>query len=244
MVSKLEFNEEKHEYKVGDNILTSVTTFVKQFFPAFDAERISGFSAKKRQREGELNAEGNPITAEDVLAEWKLKGDIASSAGTLTHIEIEEFIKGNFDSVVMDVFTPKAKQGVKWFYKSPFASCKVEPELKVFDEELGLAGTIDLCVYNDDGSVTLIDWKTNKKITKKGYGKSKELQLPNANYYHYNLQLSIYAYILERQGYSIRELILPHLCEDEVHIYEMEYLKDIVVCMFEEEEYDEEDYEA
>lgn len=228
MVEKeFKFVEETHTYTLGEQVLTSVTKFVKKFFPEFDAEKISGFSAKKRRNNGELNRSGEPITQDDVLAEWKLKGDIASNAGTLTHLEIEEYLLGNKDDVCMPVFTPKAQQGVKWFYKSPYTKGNVVPEERVYDEELGLAGTIDLAIYNGN-EVSLIDWKTNKAITKKGYGKSKDLNMPNANYYHYNLQLSTYAYILERKGFIIKDLILAHLHEDSVTVYEMEYLKEKV----------------
>ena len=233
VVKELKFVEETHTYSVGDKVLTSVTTFIHKFFPEFNLKMMSRLVAKRRREKGELNKNGKPLNARDVKKEWALKGDIARSAGTLTHLEIEEFIKGNYSEIEFPVLTPKAQQGIKWFMKSPYAKSKVVTEERIFDEELGLAGTIDVSVYKDK-EVTLIDWKTNKAIKKRGYGKGS-CGLPNANYYHYTLQLSVYAYMLERQGYIIKDLILAHLKDDGVSVYEIEYRKDVVEGMFENE---------
>lgn len=223
------FKEDTHQYFVGEQELCSVTKFIHRFFPSFDEKRMSKLVAKRRREQGELNSKGKPLTARDVKKEWAHKREVASSSGSLTHLEIEEFINGKFDECLIPVFTPKARQGVKWFTKSPLASHVVSVEEKLYDTELGLAGTIDLLCVNGN-KVWLVDWKTSKKISKKGYGKGV-CGLPNANYYHYQLQLSTYAYMLERQGYEVQELLLVHLLDDSVVVYEMDYNKDVVLEM-------------
>lgn len=228
------FDEEKHEYTYGEQVLTSVTTFVKKHFPVFDEKRMAKIIAKKRREAGEKNSKGKPITARDVKKEWAFKRDKSSSEGSLTHYEIEEFIKGHIDDGVVSVFTPKAQQAIKWFYKSPLADKDIATEEKIYDLELGLAGTIDL-LCEADGCVWLVDWKTSKQITKRGYGKGVA-GLPNANYYHYQLQLSTYAYILERKGFKIKDLLLVHLMDDRVAVYEMDYNREVVEEMLNEEE--------
>lgn len=228
MVVTLE--EKSHTYSNEEGkTYTSVTTFVKKHFPEFQLKEMSKRVAKRRRQDGEKNSKGKPITAWDVRKEWEEKRISSSSAGSLTHYEIEEYIKGNIDSCVVDVFTPKAKQAIKWFYKSPLADKDIAPEVIIYDDELGLAGTIDLlCV--DGENVVLADWKTSKKITKRGYGKGIA-SLPNANYYHYQLQLSTYAYLLERQGKKIKNLLLVHLLDDDVVVYEMDYNREVVETM-------------
>lgn len=231
------FDEKNHKYTYGERELTSVTTFIKKHFPEFDTKKISKLVAKARRNKGEKNNKGKPITAWDVRKEWKLSGEKASSAGSLTHYEIEEYIRGNIDDCVCDVFTPKAKQAIKWLYKSPLTNSSMVAEKKIYDLELGLAGTIDLlCVR--EGSVTLVDWKTNKAISKKSKARGSDAKgfagLPNANYYHYQLQLTLYAYLLERKGYKIDELLLVHLLDDGVVVYEMDYNKKIIEEMLNE----------
>jgi len=107
----------------------------------------------------------------------------------------------------------------------------IVPELIVHDEELGLAGTIDLVVETPDGLV-LIDWKTNKKITTKGYNNKKALEpiedLDDCHLVKYSLQLSLYAYMLERQGWKIDMLLLVHLIDGLAVSIEVPYVKERV----------------
>lgn len=239
-MEKLTFKEDTHQYFCGEQELTSVTKFIHGHFPTFDEKRMSKLVAKRRREKGELNKNGKPINARDVKKEWEFKRVKASTAGSLTHFEIEDYIL-NKDEVVVPVFTPKAQQAIKWLYKGEYADKEIETELKIFNTELGLAGTIDVSI-KEDGKVTLIDWKTSRQITKKGYGKGTSTatkSIPNANYYHYNLQLSTYAYMLERQGYEVQDLLLVHLLDDGVVVYEMDYNKDVVKEMIKDGKKDE-----
>ena len=95
------------------------------------------------------------------------------------------------------------------------------PEKIVFSKDLEIAGTIDiLALDKKDNKYDLIDWKTSKKIEMNAYGgkvgtKIATSNIPDCNYYHYTLQLSLYRYLLERYyGLKIRNMIIAHLKED------------------------------
>ncbi|MBK7867502.1 MAG: hypothetical protein IPJ75_11260 [Ignavibacteriales bacterium] len=56
---------------------------------------------------------------------------------------------------------------------------EVIPELIVFSEELGIAGTVDLLVYNPrTDKYDIYDWKTNKSIDEYGYGGKRGTRPP------------------------------------------------------------------
>jgi ATP-dependent exoDNAse (exonuclease V) beta subunit len=219
---KLTFDKKKHVYKVGKQKLISVTTFVKEFFPKFDEKKFAKIIARQR------TLKGTKTTMRDVLKEWK---QVALN-GTMVHQDIEEWLKLKKQPVLM---CTRSLHAVQWLQDQAY-HISATPEVKLYDTELGLAGTCDCIVHHDDGVVSIIDWKTNKAIKKQGYEKATHpavMHLPNANYYHYQLQLSTYAYMLERQGNKIHRLVLAHLTQDGVVPYEVEYDKDTVIKMIE-----------
>ena len=76
----------------------------------------------------------------------------------------------------------------------------------------------------------MIDWKTSKKIEMNSYGgkvgtKIATSNIPDCNYYHYTLQLSLYRYLLERYyGLKIRTMIIAHLKEDYARAITVPYM--------------------
>lgn len=234
--TKLKFNEEKHEYKIGKKKLKSVTEWIGQFFSPFDEETISLKMAKKRvgiQMPDVSDDRHNDLiesVQQEVLAEWKQSRD----DGTEVHKEIEEWIS---DPILVDEVSKKTEQAMIYYMKE---LCKDynfhSPEVKVYSEDLGLAGTIDLLTVREDPitkpRVTLIDWKTNKDIKRQNpWQKTKAPleHLHDSSYVKYNLQLSVYAYILEQEyGYIIDKLQLIHLKEDSYEVINMDYLRETV----------------
>ena len=98
---------------------------------------------------------------------------------------------------------------------------KLYPEIKVFDEEMGVAGTIDLLVEKPNGTWMIYDFKT-KEVGKFDsfytvYGKSGftgmegiASDVANSTANGYALQLSTYALILKRKGFNVTKLgIIP-----------------------------------
>lgn len=90
----------------------------------------------------------------------------------------------------------------------------------------------------------IVTHNTNKKIDTKSFfdNKSKKgimmkyplSNLPDCNYYHYALQLSTYAWMIQELNpdYEIEDLILVHFDHDEnMTVYNMPYLKQEVIKM-------------
>ena len=122
-----------------------------------------------------------------------------------------------------------------------YGSQKVYPELLLSiispDGKLRLAGQADLVII-DGEDVYILDYKTNKKIETKSYydKKTKRSQmmkyplnnLQDTNFWHYSLQLSTYAWMIEKANpnFKIKSLVLIHYDHDGgCTTYECEYLK-------------------
>lgn len=224
---QLKFNKKKHLYSINGKDLISVTTFIKKFFNEFDEKAVAKkvfYSNKKK---------GIHKTLREIKAEWKKSRE----EGNLVHKEIEQLIKKGLDN-----YSPSNKKSlIAYNVLSKIMMDEIiaiKPELMIYDEELGLAGTIDVFGYQtihpDYDQVTLIDWKTNKEIKQKGFAKSTHSLMKeeeDCNYTHYTLQLSFYAYMLERQGFRIGKLLLIHLQNEGVTKYEVPYRKELVIEM-------------
>jgi ATP-dependent exoDNAse (exonuclease V) beta subunit len=100
-------------------------------------------------------------------------------------------------------------------------------EWMIFDEDVKIAGSIDFVAENEDGTLTIYDWKRCKEIKKSNrFGGSALTEcishLPDTNYWHYALQLNTYKTILERKyGKKIKKMYLvglhPNLPNYQVH---------------------------
>ena len=116
-------------------------------------------------------------------------------------------------------------------------------EVIVYSKELGVAGTIDVLVYNKkQNTYHLVDWKTNKRINQKPFGNKKGIlnatqHLGDCNFIHYSLQLSFYRYILENcYGLKVGSQTLFHLRADNYKTYTVNYHEDDLLNMLKEKE--------
>ena len=225
---RISFQEEGHKYTIDGvdakrcaNPYTSVTTLVHQQFEPFDADKIiTKMMASPKWPQNKYFGK----TAEEIKAGWKQSGDEASSAGTKMHYDIECFYNDGErenDSTEYTYF--------KNFYndmeqRNISGTGPGEPyrtEWTVFDEELRLAGSIDMCFKKPDGTIAIYDWKRSKEIKKTGgfmkFSKNPVLShIPDLNYWHYSLQLNIYKTILERKyGEKVSEMYL--VCLHPIH---------------------------
>lgn len=190
------------------------------------------------------------LTAEDVeearqglLAQWKAKTENACAIGTAIHLERELEWYDKYDSLVK-----KRIPGVKGnFYckQGDFDLDKekaVMPEFLVYyscpDNILHMAGQVDLLI-KDGNDVHILDFKTNEKgieskayfnvktrSTKKMYYPINKLDDHTMN--HYNLQMSIYAFLVQklRPELNIASLTIIHIDREGVETeYELPYLK-------------------
>jgi len=104
------------------------------------------------------------------------------------------------------------------YFKNFLKAC---PDLKpyrtewmIYDEELCLAGSIDMVYENPDGTLMIYDWKRAKEIVKasafmKYATRDCISHIPDTNFWHYALQLNTYKAILEKNyGKTVTKLAL------------------------------------
>ena len=111
------------------------------------------------------------------------------------------------------------------------------------DGKLRIAGQIDLLVKKGN-KLTIGDFKANKKIEMKSFFNQRTKQsvkmkfplnnLDDTNYWHYCLQLSTYAWMLQKYNpeFEIDDLVMIHFDHnDNMTVYHLPYLKAEVIKM-------------
>ena len=111
------------------------------------------------------------------------------------------------------------------------------------DGILKVSGQID-CLIKNGNEITILDWKTNREIKKESYYNRSTKQhqmmkfplnnIQDSNYWHYALQLSLYAYLLQtlHPEFVIKGLKLIHIDREQKETeYEVPYLKEDVERM-------------
>ena len=201
------FDEGPHIYTIdGKSDYTSVTRFIHSLFPKFDADKIiAGMMRSSKWSKSKYFG----MTPFEIKKQWRENGTNASEAGTKLHYDIECFFNGSpneNDSIEYTFFLE--------FWKNFSSSLKpYRAEWMVFDEDVKLAGSIDMIFEREDGDLEIYDWKRCKEIRKTNVFESGLCDcvehLPNSNFWHYSLQLNIYKEILERKyGKKVRGLYL------------------------------------
>lgn len=234
----IEFYEEGHIYKIltdPDSKYTSVTTYNHYHFPHFDTDKvIKNMMNGKNWKEGHKNW---GMTAEEIKQSWSKNGAEASGAGTIMHFDIECFMnqelvdENNNDlkythADLLEMYEEDLRDGKPALNTSEefgffLKFVKENPELTpyrtewlIYNEDLKLSGSIDMVYENPDGSLKIYDWKRSKGITKtNGFDKYAVTEcishLPDANFWHYSLQLNTYKAILEEKyGKKVTDLYL------------------------------------
>lgn len=199
--ANITFKEENHEYTIkGMNTKpTSVTTLIHKYFPEFDADIvIKKMMASWRWSQSKYYGQ----TAEAIKQSWDLSGKTSAHQGTLMHKSIEDFINGEpvehsnteefsmFQNFWNDLL-------VKYPTLRPYRT-----EWLIYDEDVGIAGSIDCVLSDPNGNIVILDWKRSKEIkTENRYEKGKGVfcNYDNCNYSHYGLQLNFYRHILEKR---------------------------------------------
>ena len=131
--------------------------------------------------------------------------------------------------------------------KIEYGAQRVYPEILLSrvspDGELRIAGQADLVII-DGFDVHILDYKTSKKIDKKSYydrkkRRSQMMKYPlnnieDTNFWHYSLQLSTYAWMIEKMDprFNIKSLTIIHYDHGGgVTYHECQYLKNDVERM-------------
>ena len=265
------YNDEKHLYldkKTGSRY-TSVTTLVHYYCQPFSEEFWSRYKAcewllepdewrflKKSLlqnkiwkdsylEEFDIDKTAFENKVEEIKAGYKKTRDEACERGTALHA-VREDLYSKPGSIEVK------KYGVGGVFKTNAGHYKLDcdrgvfPEFLIsykFDDYLMICGQVDLLI-KDDYEITIVDYKTNRKIDMKSYfdnstKKSQKMKFPlnsidDCNFYHYSLQLSLYAYLLQQINpkFKIKKLVIHHIDHDDNETeYDCPYLKDEVARM-------------
>ena len=209
----ISFKEEGHIYNVkGDTKYTSVTTLVHRLFPYFNENLIIDKMMKSPNWENNKYY-GN--TKEEIKNLWAINRIEAATLGTNLHKYIEDkYNQVEFSEKQKRVCETNIEYSYfKTFYEDHKDMTPYRTEWMVYDEEYKLSGSIDMTYINEDGTISIYDWKRCKKIEKDNkynkFAKYPNMDLDDTNYIHYSIQLNIYKYILEKNyGKTIKDMYL------------------------------------
>jgi len=209
--AELEFDEPTHVYTISDDSgYTSVTTWIHQHAPHFDADKIIGKMRKSKKWGPDNKYYG--LTDQEIKDGWAANGKEAAELGTEMHLNIEYYYNnipynpGFTETREFKLFKSYLKDHKEY---KPYRT-----EWAVYSKKYRLAGSIDM-VYNDpkDPKKKIIaDWKRCKDIKlannwEKCYPPLQDYD--NCNGVMYKFQLNVYRMILEKYyGLKISEMFL------------------------------------
>lgn len=224
----VKFLPEDHKYVSVDpaeNISwMSVTSIISKLKQPFEAEKIAEKSSKNKR------SKWYGMTKEQILSVWKAESERAINVGNWYHNQREEDLLG-LDTIerhgkTIAIMQPLADaQGLKVAPNQRLTD-GMYPEHFVYMKSLGLCGQSDL-VEVVDGVVHITDYKTNKEIRSESFkdweGLSQKMNHPvshldDCNLNHYNLQLSIYMYMILKHNPKLKPgtMMIQHIMfEDE-----------------------------
>lgn len=185
---------------------------------------------------------------QSILDEWDKTNRESCERGTKIHAKLEQSMYDMGANVTLKKFGVGGKFVCDKGRTTLDLENGVYPEYLISyvsdDKLLRLAGQIDLLVISGN-TFYILDWKTNKEIKQKsGFNTQTKStvkmlyplnNLDDCDYWHYTLQLSIYAWMIQqlRPDLNLKELILVHWDHSgKQTVYHMDYLKDEVEKMF------------
>lgn len=211
--SRISFVDSTHTYYIDGSSegYISSTTLVHSLFPAFDADSII------EKMMGSKRWSFSPYfgkSPEEIKSGWDNNRDMAASAGTAMHENIEMFYNGEPHETSSKEFKMFSNYVSDFNDLEPFRT-----EWEIFDDEAMVAGSVDM-IYKDPvnpGSIIIADWKRSKEI--KTFNKWQRgidpltRGLSDCNFVHYSLQLALYKNILEKkygQNVTATFLVILH----------------------------------
>ena len=192
---QIHFDEESHTYRVNGVVVPlSVTGVIHRYARVFDpSAAIQNMRAETRQSYSDRGL----VTEEDIIRTWDKNGRVQRNRGSLLHFLIEQYLNG---CVIESPFSPEFEQFLA-LHEQVIQDNQIpfRTELSVYNKGLSIAGQIDALFTQADGTFALWDWKRSKLLRYDSRSQMKEPldHLPDANAYHYFLQLNIYRRILQ-----------------------------------------------
>ena len=206
----IKFYEKGHIYYVKrERGYKSVTTLVHNLFEKFNADKIID---RMMNSENWPNSKYFGMTKQEIKDSWNKNRDKAATSGTNMHALFENYYNCIDNS-------EEDKDSVEYSYFENFVNDHINlvpyrTEWNVYHEDVKLAGSIDMVYINEDGTLSIYDWKRCKSIDKfNNFNKNsihpKLKHIPDTNYWHYSLQLNVYKTILEQKyGFIVKDLHL------------------------------------
>ena len=211
--------ERAHKYIIdGEEWKGSVTTFVHDFFPHFDADIvISKMMASKNWEISKYYG----MSCDDIKEQWKKISTTASDLGTAMHASIEYFYNAvneiEKEVIINECITPEFGYFLNFEKEIASKWMPWRTELRVFDRDLKLSGSIDMLYLSPNSTqesplLIMYDWKRSKEIKINNpyeNGMFPLTHIPNTNFWHYHLQLNVYKALIERNtNYRIESMAL------------------------------------
>lgn len=261
------FEPTTHSYKSIDSAdstqWVSVTTLLSHLKQPFDSNAIAKKSASSKK------SKWYGMTVEQIQEAWKKESERACNLGNWYHDQRERDITGcetiSRHDKELPVIRPLFDEHGKKVAPSQKLIEGIYPEHMVYLRSAGICGQSDL-VEVVNGFVHITDYKTNKEIKTESFknweGVSQKMlppvsHLDDCNLNHYNLQLSIYMFMILKHNPNLKpgKLTINHILFEEeeekdefgypiskldangepivkdIVTYEMPYLKDEVMSI-------------
>ena len=261
----IRFREDVHRYYLNNQELMSVTKFIETFETPFDTEYWSFYKAAKDEvapylfkiirfimdEEGLKNAVMSlvsPNTYQKIITKqieykiaWETKKIKAAEKGSRYHQLKEEEGYNKGYNEINDI---KADVSDTYYFKLSEAKDGFYQEVLLYSGILGIAGTADKLIIEtkpDGRWIYIDDYKTNEKIdTSNVWNKYQEpiSHLDQCKLNKYMLQVSMYAYLAELQGFKIGGVQFTHHPIDEnlnligkTQVYQVRYAREEIISM-------------
>lgn len=196
----------------------SVTGCISMLKEKFDADTAAEKASKNKK------SKWYNMAPEEIKLRWTQENEKSVKLGRWYHDQRERDIL-NLNSITREglplpVFQVNEVDGIKYAPDQKLAD-GIYPEHLVYLKSAGICGQADR-VEVVNGVVNVYDYKTNKEIKESSYvnweGISQKMigpvaHLDDCNLNHYNLQLSIYMYIIIKHNPRLKpgKLIVDHI---------------------------------
>lgn len=268
----LHFEPKWHKYTITCDAgakYVSVTGVSGKPFPKFDPDdAIQKIFGSRNFKEGHKYW---GMSAQQIKNQWEALGKVSSEAGTNMHNDIETFMnhldaedddgdavvfdhQDLIDSYLEDIQESQSRvinssKEFTFFLNFVQDYPRLTPfrtEWMIWDDDLKLAGSIDMVYQNDDGSLSIYDWKRSKdeKLGRfHDFGTMCDMPgfeaMHATDFWKYSLQLNIYKAILERKyGHTVRDLWLVQLHPDSAtgtyNLHRVPFLKSHIRILFDQ----------
>jgi len=220
---EIDFNEKYHTYKHNGTQLTCFSTWVKQYYKPFDSNLIAGIMSKKHD-----------VPKEDILGMWKSNGILSANLGNLVeeavqHYELHAHTGWELGEDKAMPKHPILNKVIKKYLALEFSDCEKIPQALITDVSTKKAGTADILLVVDwDKKICrLADYKANieaDKIDSNMKPLAPFAHLPANKLTKYQIQMSFYAHLLEKHGWTVEGLDAL-VYEDTWKVYPLEVLR-------------------